>query len=383
MRNRTIGAALAAALSLVACATPTENTSSTTVTTDPRYLAGTLSSWEASLAVGQASEDLSGPLDADETSAGSGTSALTRTGIVVDDNETPDDKTDDILTITYNGTHWSGFVMTKVVVRPRKPVVDQFATADSVIAQTVLEKWYATTDTSGTPFADITMDLTWKLTDGAVVLDTLNRTGERIGFRQAQPQILTLDVQYTDGCEWKKTVNHYTGSVADENLLYTEVFERLSEADVSPVVTKVSTYGPDGDLTHYRIITREGSGSQSIEKYNAAGLLRETIERHTAADGWTLSRSRYKVDGETVKWTSSETVVITQDGDTTHLVRTVTLDGERWQVSMDVTVSGDTYLVSKTASDGTIRTWTAEKQDGSWIITEDGVETVVAADDAI
>ena len=341
-------------------------------TSDVRYLVGTLASWEASQDAGQVIEDPA-ELMASDTPAISNLRSLESPSISVKDN---------VVTVTKAGNHWSGVYVTKVITRPKRPALAEITTAGGTVSQTATEKWYLGNATSGTAFATIDISMVWEASNGSVDLKSLSRRGERIGFGTANPHLLKIAVTYTAGALTSKTVEHWAGTVDTGVLLYTETFEKFAASGGAEAYTKI-TRSKDGTVQNYRTITPSTGTPQTIKHY-INGILRESTVRTKSDTGWSLTRTRYKGDGLTVKGSISESVTITVESNTTHMVRQITTGGVTRQVTLDVSVVGDEYSIAKTI-DGVKNSWTAVRGAGSnWTITPiSGVAVTVDADEVI
>jgi hypothetical protein len=361
------------ALSLASCAGPlTENAP---LTNDSRYVTGTLLSYEASLATGENADDPAALLTSDTQSVPAGRSLLA-TSLVDNGNGT--------VTVTKTGKHWGGFEFTKQLTRQKMAQLAEIPNIGNSITKTGTELWFPGSSVTGTPFATIEVTMTWANVAGTVELTELTRSGERLGLGANSPQVLKVDATYAAGVLVSKTVGHYSGEVAPANLLFTARFEQFAASGTTAAYTKISRF--DNAVTpvlkSYRILTETGS-SQTVERYNAVDLLRETTIRTETASGWSLTRTSYRVDGS-AKHQTEETVTIVQDGNAIHVERLISLDGVSKTVSMSVVPTTDGYTMTVTNSNGGGESWSAvQADDGTWTINDGSGPVVIDSTDAV
>lgn len=289
---------------------------------------------------------------------------------VLDDNGTPNDPTDDEMTITRTWTAWNELAHKEVLVRPLKPTSAAAWAgewdANGQIEQTGTLAHYVS-DMS-TPFATVTLTATWQIDTGTVYLSFLERVGDRIGRDGVLNKVfVTVDA---NGQRTKEVIR-YRLTGGNEVVVSRLVYEEWIDPDTQEVFTKVTRYVGDSSESDGYAIIRSHVDPRIVEFYSNEDLLlkRRTETRNTADRTTDVEVIFYDADGNVVN-TVNGSIKVRADGDSVIVTKEFDNGRER---TVTITDNGDGFTVDRNG-----RTYTVTfLDDGSILVeTEDGTFTV-------
>ena len=290
---------------------------------------------------------------------------------VLNDNNTPDDPTDDVVAVTRSYDIWGGNEKQEKIVRPLRPKAswDVWDTNNEYEQEGIT----ITSFINGVKVSEGTMDITWR------------KDGDTVSVAKIVKEIHRVDRT--------GAINRIVIEV-DKNGLQTKTRYRIKVTSSGEVVVHSFTYeefiGDDGN-TYTKIVRDDGSYAIVIEKknprvveyYTSEGILRlrVTETRDKSTGELSVVKEIYDDQGNLVKTRNltfsfefvGDTVVVTKTFDNG---RKVVMTVEESDNGFTVNRNGFVYSVACQGSDivisdesGNLIATVSFNQDGTWTVT--------------
>ena len=253
---------------------------------------------------------------------------------VVDDNNTPDNASDDTVTVTRTYDIWAGAQKQDKIVRPKKPGLDWAGWQDGLFVQKDIS---ITSFINGVKVSEGTMDVTWRQNGSDVNLAEIVKETHRIDRNGVVVKVDT---------------------VIDTDGLQTKTKYRIKVTASGDIVVHKFTYeefiGDDGQV-YTKIVRDDGSYAVILQKKNPR------ITEYYTAEG-TL---RMRVTETRDKSTGELSVVKEMYDASGNLIATK-------NVSFQYKFLGDVVVITKIFDNGKKLTMTVQESDEGYTVNRNG-----------
>ncbi len=252
---------------------------------------------------------------------------------VLDDNNTPADKSDDTLTVTRTYTAWNGAARMDKIIRPLKPQADWNGwNADNLYTQDNIK---ISSFINGVKISEGTETLVWRKENDTVSIYKIIKETHRVG---RNGNINKVEIVVDKNGLQKKTLYRIHVTSDGEVVVHSFTFEEITGAD-GKVYTKIVK--DDGS---YAIVI-EKKNPRVVEYYTADGILkmRITEERDMSTGDLSVTKQFYDSEGNLIR---TRKVVFSYKFIGDEVVVTKKFDNGR-SVTMTISESENGYTINR------------------------------------